>query len=229
MFLSIIFDIIVALILIFCIYCSAKKGFLGSSYKFFSIILTLILMFMFQTTISDWLRSTDVGKYIETTIYDSLIKKSEDTNTSEEITDDKENIFTSLGLPKIYDNLLKDEIDSINNTKDNIVKNVATALTDSLINIVSIIILYILIRFLLFLLYKITNFIFRLPILKSLNKLLGAVVGLIQGLFVVYILCALLIWFSPKNDTNSIQTTINDTIITQYFYNNNLLINFFIK
>ena len=137
---------------------------------------------------------------------------------------DEENEF---GLPLFFSSVAKDTENKIESVKNDLIEQAAESTTASVINILSIVILYISIRILLFFGLKILNMIFKLPLLKSVNKLAGAAIGFVNALFIVYIICAGLIWFVPNNSSQLVKDTIADTYITQYFYNNNKLLELF--
>ncbi len=226
MYLWILFDVIVLAVFIICIVCASKKGFIRASYGIVSIILTMVLMLVFQDSITNAVKESAFGKNIETKIEQALLQnlsKSEEENTGEETEENK------LGLPDFFNNLIVDKTEIIEETKNNIVSETAQSIAASIINIVSIIVLYFIIRLVLFLVLKIADAVFKLPLLKTVNRLGGIILGMINALFIVYILCAALIWFIPGDSTGEINESINQTYITKYFYNDNLLLKIFMK
>ena len=216
-----IFDAVIVLIFVICILYSMKQGFVKSSSAILSIVLTIILMFAFQDSISTYLKNSQFGKDINEKITQALTQQNQDVEIEEN--EDSED----FGLPMFFGTMLKDTEEKIENVKNDLITQAAESATSSLINILSIIILYIAIRIALFFLLKIINLVFKLPVLKSINKLAGALVGAINALFIVYILCAGLIWFVPNDSSETIKEAVSKTYITQYFYNNNKLLDLF--
>ena len=151
MYLWILFDVIVLAVFIICIVCASKKGFIRASYGIVSIILTMVLMLVFQDSITNAVKESAFGKNIETKIEQALLQnlsKSEEENTGEETEENK------LGLPDFFNNLIVDKTEIIEETKNNIVSETAQSIAASIINIVSIIVLYFIIRLVLFLVLK---------------------------------------------------------------------------
>lgn len=221
MYLWLVFDLAIVLIFAVCIFHSMRQGFVKASSAILSIVLTMVLMFAFQDSISTYLKNSPFGEDINKKITEALTKQNEEPQTEN---DDEENKF---GLPLFFSSVAKDTENKIESVKNDLIHQAAESTTASVINILSIVILYISIRILLFFGLKILNMIFKLPLLKSVNKLAGAMIGLVNALFIVYILCAGLIWFVPNNSSQLVKDTIADTYITQYFYNNNKLLELF--
>ena len=224
MYLWIIFDAVVVGIFILCISVAMKKGFIKASSTILSIVLTFVLMFLFQDTISTYIKNSDMGLAIKEKVTSAITKDVQGQNPQ---TSDSQ-FFKNTGIPGFIINLIPDVSDKIYNAKNEIVQKTSENITASIINVLSIIVLYILIRILLFILLKILDSLFNLPGLKTVNKLSGAAIGVINALFIIYILCALLIWFVPNDSSEMIKTTISQTILTKYFYNNNLLLKIFL-
>lgn len=222
MYLWLIFDLAIAFIFIICIGHSMKQGFVKASSAILSIVLTIVLMFAFQDSISTYLKNSQFGQDITKKITEALVQKD-----SEVVNEPDEEKTGEFGLPMFFGSFLDDTEEKIETAKNDLIEQAAESATASVINILSIVLLYIAIRIALFFALKIINAIFKLPVLKSINRLAGAAIGVVNALFIVYILCAGLIWFVPNDSSELIKDTVSKTYITQYFYNNNLLLELF--
>lgn len=220
MYLSIIFDLVIVGIFVFCIYSCAKKGLVGSSYKIASLVLTIVLMLMFQDTICTQVKNSPLGEKINQTVSEALSEKVEESTQEEQ----KQGFLEGLGLPGVYLSMFDNSQAEIEKTKNQIISEITESICASVINIISVIILYIAVRILLFIFFKVTNLVLKLPVLKTFNKLLGAVFGVIQALLVVYILCAVLMWFVPAKHSEGVVGAIEESVVTEYFYNNNMIL-----
>ena len=222
MHLWLIFDLVIAAIFVICVGHSMQQGFVKASSAILSIVLTIVLMFAFQDTISTYLRNSQLGQDISVKITEALTENNDET-----IAEPEEEKTGDFGLPMFFGSFLDNTEEKIENAKNDLIEQAAESATSSVINILSILILYVAIRIALFFLLKIVNAIFKLPVLKSINRLAGAAIGVVNALFIVYILCAGLIWFVPNDSSELIRDTVSKTYITQYFYNNNLLLELF--
>ncbi len=218
-----IFDLVIVAIFVICIAHSMRQGFVRASSAILSIVLTIVLMFAFQDSLNTYLKNSAFGEEINNRITEALTQKNNETA----IEDTKENETNEFGLPMFFGDIVKDTEEKLETAKNDLVTEAAESTTASVINIMSILILYIAIRILLFFGLKIVNLIFKLPVLKSINKLAGAAIGVVNALFIVYILCAGLIWFVPNDSSKAVKEAVEKTYITQHFYNNNMLLELF--
>lgn len=221
MYLWLVFDLAIILIFAICVIHSMRQGFVKASSAILSIVLTIILMFAFQDSINSYLKNSQFGEELNNKIISALTKQNEDKQVK------SEEEINELGLPLFFSDVAKDTEGKIENVKNDLILEAAQSTTASIINILSIVILYVGIRILLFFGLKIINMIFKLPVLKSINKLAGAAIGVVNALFVIYIICAAMIWFVPNNNSQLIKETIDNTYITKHFYNNNMLLELF--
>jgi len=73
---------------------------------------------------------------------------------------------------------------------------------------------------------KILESLFTLPVLKTVNKGLGALVGVVNALLIVYLACGLVNLVVPMDKMPQVQQVVDSTLILKNFYNNNLLFSF---
>lgn len=212
---ALVLDVVIAAIFIISIFRCVRQGFIKSTSAILSIVLTIFLMFAFNDGINSYLTESDFGVGINEKITESLVKNGFNADGGNETQD--------LGLPEFLEPIILDAQQKVGETANSLLETVAEGVTAAVINVISILLLYILVKVLLFVILRILNLIFKLPLLKSINKIAGLGIGVVNALFIVYILCAGLIWFGPAD----IASIIDDTFITHYFYNNNLLLNMF--
>ena len=101
----------------------------------------------------------------------------------------------------------------------------ARVVSEKAIAIAVSLILFILIRLLLILLNFLISGITSLPIIKQFNKLGGIVYGAIVGIFIIYLILAIMFFVISVNNTGTIAKTIDTSIISKSLYSNNILLN----
>ena len=109
----------------------------------------------------------------------------------------------------------------IKNTNDSI-KSIAETLTTKLIEICTILILYIVARIVLKFIAALATLIEKIPILKQFNKLGGTVYGLVKGVLIVYVVLAIIYLASPLLKENT-SKKIEEARLTKMMYNNNII------
>ena len=108
--------------------------------------------------------------------------------------------------------------------KNNVMEVITDSLTLLIMRIIALILLFILVRIFVFLAVKILESLFGLPGLKTINKTLGAVIGIVNALLVIYIICGAVSLFTPTDKLAVISETLNQTVLLGYLYNHNLLL-----
>ena len=92
------------------------------------------------------------------------------------------------------------------------------------IKIITLIILFILIRIALICIKFITDLITKLPIISSINKIGGIAYGIIEGLFIIYLALAIAMAISTMTGNTDILIYINQSSIGKIMFNNNILL-----
>lgn len=95
------------------------------------------------------------------------------------------------------------------------------------INIFSIFIIYLLVKWALGYLERFFSFLFKAPILKQFNKLGGFLFGLIRGLFIIYIMFAIFASIQIIHPQGAISKGIESSLFSEYFKSHNFIIDFF--
>ena len=181
-----IIDVIVVLIIGLNILLGYKRGIVD-------MILNIVILFV-SIFLSRFLHGYVVDFVSETPLYDSIfnwVMDSISLGDAIQVGADNvsEQIIESLPLPAMFINLLNIDTDFIiGNILDISAIEVAigSAITDIIISIISIIILFIILIFGMRLLASSINFIAMLPVIRVVNKNLGAFLGAIFGFFVVW-------------------------------------------
>ena len=108
--------------------------------------------------------------------------------------------------------------------KENAKVTIINKIVDFALKLLSIIIVYILAKIILYLIVLILDSVAQLPVLKQFNELFGLLLGGILGLIQIYTICAIIAFVSSMPSMNGIGIIINDSAFAHVFYNNNLLL-----
>ena len=175
--------IIIAVILIIFFVFGMKTGLIKSVFDLLAFFLTWALTWIFYPHLAALL--------LNTPIYEGVNKWLTLTLNN--------NDLVSESLPEFFVNLpnfIKDSIViSSKQAFESLISSTVDALTVLTMNIISIIVLYFLFRFISHLIKKAGNKINKIMIIGPVNMLLGGAFGVIRGLFVVYISMMLISYF----------------------------------
>ncbi|WP_026476775.1 CvpA family protein [Alkaliphilus transvaalensis] len=101
--------------------------------------------------------------------------------------------------------------------KTEIVEGVATLL----LNLISIIIIFIVVKAIVLIIGKVLEQIFKLPVLNSFNKTGGIIIGALKGVILSIMILMVLFVFSAISPEGLIATSIEKSIILQFFSGGN--------
>lgn len=216
-------DLIVVAFLIGSVILGYKTGFIKSVFKFFSGIISLFLAIGFYKPFSEFMSNTalasNIYEKISMNVYKLIIVPDVQINSRGDVSN---LILDTMHIPNPMKESILDSMPQNVAIIDNnqICRLISGKLTTIIVQLISVILLFILVRVALWVVRIILDRIFKLPILNQINKLVGLGLGFIQGMFVIYIVLGVLVVL--KN--NFIINTINNSYITNYLYYNNLII-----
>lgn len=209
---GIILDIIIIAIMALSIFLGYKKGLIKVAVKLCAFLIAIIVTLVFYKPVSNLIiQNTELNEKIENVIIENGTKKIDESNEEE-----KTNFLENM--QQYIDN-------TVTQTQNEIVENSAKEISVRLINILVMIGLFIGTRLILILLVLISDLITNLPIIKQFNKLGGVIYGVIRGLILLYALLAIIYLIVSMTANNSILTVIDSSIITEFLYENNILLN----
>lgn len=218
-----------------------KRGFIKEILSFFFVFLAVALAGVLNPYVNDFLiNNTPVYERIEESCAAMVKEKAGEakTNSSEgsaadaesEYKSDQTSLIDSLGLPDLLSNSLKD-----NNTAetytylavDTFADYVAGYLTKTIVNGLSYAISYFLASLVIRIAGGILNLIAQFPIIRSVNKLTGALVGTAKGVVFVWIgLLVLTILCSTEIGKQAFALINQDTFL-KILYKYDILVNIF--
>lgn len=230
---SFLFDAVLILIFALTVFTSYKRGFVKSVMSFGSSIASVLVAYAFTPTLSDYLNQKFFLKRISGAIAETI------KSISSENADGTFNLAKMLSdMPEAFRDLLdryNADISAFTGASEASGEDVVTRLADMIASpvsgiissVVSFIILFAGAMLVLTLITWILDIIFRLPILKTANRILGFVFGIAAALVIVWTFSVLfteligaLSSISPSLFSDDI---IDGSIILRLFSKYNLL------
>ena len=117
------------------------------------------------------------------------------------------------------------EIVDFEEAKNQTILGIANKISDVVINILSWIIIYFAVRIIVAVITAVFDGIMNLPILKSINNLAGLFIGVIVGIFRIYLLLAIIYFITNVTNLVFFVNVIQTSGLINAMYNNNLIIN----
>lgn len=209
-----IVDIIIIVIMILAIIIGKKKGLTVCLVNFLSLIVALVVALMLCKPVGNYImEKTPVGNNLKETI-----KQGIPTSGSEIKIDDESN------LPEGIKNYINEQTKGVNDAKDTGIEAVSEQLSRSIVTAISFIGIFIIVRAVLLIVKVVSKIINKLPILKQIDGLGGAICGAVQGIIVIYCILAVISIISPIIENTKIIDNINNSHIGKTMYNNNIVV-----
>ncbi len=190
-----------------------------------AFVLAMILTVPFETFIKN-----------NTKIYDSVNHNMEEyvsIYVPEEMdiasNDIQKQTIQGLELPDtIKDKLIKDNTADIklNMGTKTFSEYIAISLTDILVESLSVIVLFIVIRIILRIIVSIFDLVSMLPVINGINRSLGGIAGLVEGIIVIWFVCIVITACGSTETGEQILSVISSNNILSFIYDNNLILKF---
>ncbi len=209
-------DYIAILILIALAFWGSKKGLVRSIFSLGSLVLSLVLALTLYPVVTDFLNQSVVGDYVRLNVYKVFDQKQEEPQETDTAGD-------TLNLP---DSLESAITGTMNEAAFTVKESIAENTAQLALKLLGIIIVFVLVRVILWLLVRLLNAVAHLPILRSINRLLGGVLGLGYGILLIYLLLAVLTFTTTLKTFNKPIQLVLDSRYVSVMYNENILLNF---
>ena len=219
-------SVLAAVLLVGMMLNGHRRGFLRLSVTLLSVVITLILVRLTLPHVTGFLlEHTGITKAVE----QQIIRNSGLELRSAADTDSwavQDEILSDLEIPEELKRLIRE-----NNTREiwnamgveRFTQYVAGYLSRTILNVVVFLILFILISLLLHLLINVLDVVTRLPVIHGLNQIAGAVLGLAEGLVLLWVFFLLLGLFRGLPPAQAMLAMVERSPWLSFLYRNNLV------
>jgi len=231
-------DIVVILIIVLTAFIGYKRGFIKTvislSAFFIAIIVSLLLykpvavILTEKTSIDEWIKERVMNTRV-TTSGDTIVlvteeKKEEVETSNEELNveteEEKQNAVTAIlsDLPNTISQSL-----NISQIKENAKQELANKLSELIMNLLSLIVIFLLVRITLIVAEFLLNSAAELPVIKQINEVLGMTLGGILGLISTYFAFAIITLISSITDISFVVNAIKSSLFASVMFENNII------
>lgn len=214
-----VLDIIFIILMLLAFIAGMKQGLIKSIWKLAAWIITFVAVSATLAPTVNFLHSTALSEKVYTSVYDVIAPKTE------QIEEKSLSELTSLPewMLKGADEQMQSINDAIAERKIAAAENTAKTVTDTVMKIIAAVGLFILIRLLLSILFRVLDIASKLPIINSANNLLGGIFSSLSMLIAVFIALALVSLFANP----SVYEIFTGSKILGYLFTNNILMRLF--
>ena len=209
---------IVAVIALFT-FLGYKKGLIGVAFSILSFIIAILIAVIIFKPVSTLI--------IEKTTIDDKIHAFITEKVAIDIDEKAEEGVQTVTVDSSINKYLKEPLEGAKNaTIENASIAVADQITEVAIELVVFLIVYIVTRIIMMFLKGVIDLVAKLPIIKQFNKIGGTIYGVAEGIVIVLAVFAV-ISFLSLSTTSALAEQINQSMLGNFIYNNNILLKMF--
>lgn len=214
-----ILDCILIAVLIGFMINGYMKGFFKKIFQILGIVFGLILFKILYPIVNKLLLGSFIFEKIKTFVIKNMQLDTFVDNTKQGIV----NSIQQLQIPDIIKNMLiqNNNIDNIFNI-ENITEYISSFVSNIIINLVTVVLVFLITIICMRILAKTTNFLSRLPVLSFFDRIGGMIVGFIIGAIVVWLLCTIILVLSIFPQFEYLRSHINGVVVP-FFIDNDWL------
>jgi uncharacterized membrane protein required for colicin V production len=220
--------VIIGIIVIFAL-IGLKSGLLKTIYKIVSYVASFYLAIKLSKPVAGWFKGTGIFTGIKEAV-EKLVEKLNVDFTGVADPTNAESIkeaITDLPFPDNFKDMIATAMTKTSDAAANLMENFIEGIAMFILVILCGVILFILLRILFWLAGYLVRGIAEIPIIKQVDRLSGLILGAVIGVAVIYLLGLLLTYMAAYEKLGFIYDNIEEGVIAPFFYNNNILTQFF--
>ena len=230
-----IIDLIVILVIMLSVFFGYKKGFIRTVVSLLSFFIAIGMALLFykpfavilteNTTIDDWIIENIISKEdLNESIQDIANEENSENIVGSGKEENAEGLETFLEMIEILPNTITNNVD-IEEIKNNTREEIAYKISELIMNLLSLIAIYIVVKITLIVAMFVLDGIMKFPVLKQLNEICGMTIGAVLGFTQIYIAFAAITFISSICDISNVISAIKVSAFARILFENNLIIN----
>lgn len=225
--------LVIAIIVVFAV-IGLKNGFVYSIFRLVSLFASVVISLKFYPKVADLLLKTKVYTVIKNSFLKSLMLQQPSIATGASGQANRtaaKTVIDHLKVPDFFKGIISKRVPNPAALLDTskIMDVLSSELAVIIISVISLILLFILVRIGLIFLRVFLQGIAKLPIFKQINKLGGFALGAVEGLLSIYVFFTILMLFNAAPQFQRIYEAIESSTIAKFFYQNNFIISLMFK
>lgn len=217
---SIVLDIILVVIFALFVFTSIKKGFVLSLLEFVAVIMAFVLSY----SISPAVAQAAYDGFVEEKIVESVEAQIDENFSLAETAEQTEVLLdaipdfmvsyaesTGVSIDDVKEKIASEKFSS-ENIATELVEKVAQPIVVGALTAVFFLIISVALIFILKIAAQLISKVFKLPLLNTVNKALGGILGGLKGFVVVIFICSILTIFFSSGD-NEIADAVKDSMV----------------
>ena len=210
-------DVIIIVVLVLFMYIGYRRGLIKTVFSLGSFVLAILLASYLYPIVAEWIRTTPVFTGLKEYIIRTM-------GLEEVVQAHAEEVIGSLPLPDLlYRSLLQHNTPNVFEllNVNTIEEYIAGFFAGMAINIVAMVLVFIVVRLILGFLAGVLDIVARLPVIKQFNRGGGLLLGLGQGMILIWLGLALMNLFFLDPTTPELARLLDESLIAGMIYEYN--------
>lgn len=217
-------DVILLAVVLISAFVGYKAGFVKTAIGLLSFFVALGLALLFYKPLAIILtEKTTIDDWIVDKIVNFEYKPEDEQKIIEAETEEEKRENTIEGVLSQFPVSLSEKIE-IEEKKRDVKQELASKVSEHFMNLMSLIVIYVVVRVTLLVAEIVLNGMMQIPILKQINEILGLSFGAIIGFVEMYIAFAIIALVSSITDISFIVTAIRSSMIASIMFDYNLIL-----
>lgn len=211
-------------VLTYCALRGWRRGLIMTVFSMFATIIAIAISAQLSPQLSQTWQNTAFYESVSEKVEMTLFKNQDDQNNSED-GDDSKGVINSLPLPDIVQNVLTSNDKAQNDVLgvSAFRKYIADSVTGIILNALSFVLVFIGVSIIMKIIIRCLNLLSRLPVIHTMNKMGGMLVGLLKGLIILWLCCIVITIMSGTEAGIYLYEQINESPFLKYIYDNNMI------
>jgi len=210
-------DIIIIAVLFLFACIGMAQGLIKTVYRLMSFFIAIILAFILYPYMADFIRESIVFEWLVETIHNNL---NIDYMVGDALTQDRNAALYNLPLPAfLIDLLVTHDTNSnwVSMGVNNIGAFVSVFLAGLVVNIISMLLVFVLVKIVLALIGYLLDIVSRLPVIRTLNRIGGFVAGFAIGVVICWIVLVVISVFTTTSMYETVRGLLEDSWFIAHF------------
>ena len=170
-------------VLTYCALRGWRRGLIMTVFSMFATVIAIAISAQLSPQLSRTWQNTAFYEIVSERVEMTLFKGQDSQNDGEE-SEDNRGVINSLPLPDVVQNVLASNDDAQNNMLgvSEFRKYIADSVTGIILNAISFVLVFVGVSIIMRIIIRCLNLLSRLPVIHTMNKMGGMLVGLLKGL-----------------------------------------------
>ena len=211
-------------VLTYCALRGWRRGLIMTVFSMFATVIAIAISAQLSPQLSRTWQNTAFYEIVSERVEMTLFNGQDSQNDGEE-GEDNRGVINSLPLPDVVQNVLASNDDAQNNMLgvSAFRKYIADSVTGIILNAISFVLVFVGVSIIMRIIIRCLNLLSRLPVIHTMNKMGGMLVGLLKGVILLWLICIVITIMSGTEAGIYLYGQINESPFLKYIYDNNMI------